>query len=346
MNWNQESESWRRLWPQIYRKLLSEFRTINIGIKNYLSYEIKEHVYNGGIIADIGSSRLIEYGGDGIPIVFVPSLINKPKILDLSSDKSFLKDLSRSNLKPYLLDWGAPTREENRFNISDYIINRLLPFINIVRDKHRKKPILAGYCMGGIAALAASILQPNIISGLVTIAMPWDFDVKGFTKVNTDKLMDIFRKHETISAGIISNIFYLSNFQAIDRKYIKFAANIGSEEILVESWVNDGVNLTKPVFEEFLNLWINKNGLMQNTWGVDGITLDVSKIKVPILSVVAKKDKVVPYASSIAFSENHKNVNNIVYDTGHIGMIINNKYGLINHLSNYTEGHMPIIRNS
>src|SRR5687767_2051794 len=41
-------------------------------------------------------AALRDYGGDGPPVLFVPSLINPPNILDLSEERSLLRALARS----------------------------------------------------------------------------------------------------------------------------------------------------------------------------------------------------------------------------------------------------------
>jgi hypothetical protein len=41
-------------------------------------------------IANAGRAVLRDYGGEGLPVVFVPSLINPPLVLDLAEENSLL----------------------------------------------------------------------------------------------------------------------------------------------------------------------------------------------------------------------------------------------------------------
>ena len=80
-----------------------------------------------------GSSRLLDYGTgssgaaeDHAPtVMFVPSLINRAYILDLSRDRSLMRYLAASGIRPMLLDWGAPAGSERDFGLDDYIAGRL-----------------------------------------------------------------------------------------------------------------------------------------------------------------------------------------------------------------------------
>ncbi len=60
-------------------------------------------------VARIGRATLRDFGGDGPPAVFVPSLINPPIILDLAEENSLLRWLSGQGVRPLLVDWGDPS---------------------------------------------------------------------------------------------------------------------------------------------------------------------------------------------------------------------------------------------
>ena len=72
-----------------------------------------------------GGSRLLDYGGSGPAVLFVPSLINRAYILDLAEERSMLRHLAANGVRPLLLDWGWPGETERRFTLGDYIAGRL-----------------------------------------------------------------------------------------------------------------------------------------------------------------------------------------------------------------------------
>src|SRR5690606_31683639 len=66
-----------------------------------------------------GSARLLDYGqlarARARPVFVVPSLVNRAHVLDLLPERSFLRSLAGTGLRPLLLDWGAPGPEERTF---------------------------------------------------------------------------------------------------------------------------------------------------------------------------------------------------------------------------------------
>ena len=74
-----------------------------------------------------GGTRLLDYGQDNhaLPVLFVPSLINRAYVLDLAEGHSMLRWLARQGVRPLLLDWGWPGEVERRFTLTDYVAGRM-----------------------------------------------------------------------------------------------------------------------------------------------------------------------------------------------------------------------------
>ncbi len=58
-------------------------------------------------LAEAHGAALRDYGGEGPPVLFVPSLINPPNVLDMG-DRSLLRWLRGRGRRVLLLDWGWP----------------------------------------------------------------------------------------------------------------------------------------------------------------------------------------------------------------------------------------------
>ena len=65
------------------------------GLKAYQSAPRPERPPPMPVIAAAGRAMLRDYGGNGRPVVVVPSLINPPDVLDLLPDVSLLRWLGR-----------------------------------------------------------------------------------------------------------------------------------------------------------------------------------------------------------------------------------------------------------
>ncbi|HEY4043530.1 MAG TPA: alpha/beta fold hydrolase, partial [Rhodopila sp.] len=123
-----------------------------------------------------GDTKLRDYGPAGaMPVLFVPSLINRAYVLDLAEAHSMLRWFAAQGVRPLLLDWGWPEEVERRFSLTDYVAGRLERAMTAAARLAGARPVLAGYCMGGTLAVAAAQRRPDLISGLALLAAPWDF---------------------------------------------------------------------------------------------------------------------------------------------------------------------------
>src|SRR4029079_4573008 len=57
-------------------------------------------------VARVRGAALRDHGGDGPPVVLVPSLINPPRILDLDEQVSLTAAIAEMGRNVLLLDWG------------------------------------------------------------------------------------------------------------------------------------------------------------------------------------------------------------------------------------------------
>ncbi len=114
--------------------------------------------------------------GGGIPVLFVPSLVNRAQVLDLLPGRSLLRWLAAQGLHPLLLDWGWPGAAERRFTLTDYIAGRLERAVASLG----RPVILAGYCMGGLLCTALAARRTDLVAALVLLATPWDFHAQDF----------------------------------------------------------------------------------------------------------------------------------------------------------------------
>ena len=91
------------------------------------------------------------------PVLFVPSLVNRAYVLDLVPGRSMLRWLAGAGVRPLLLDWGWPGAVERGFTLTDYIAGRL----ERASRRSGAPVVLAGYCMGGLLAVAAALRRPE-----------------------------------------------------------------------------------------------------------------------------------------------------------------------------------------
>jgi polyhydroxyalkanoate synthase len=272
------------------------------------------------IAAEVGRAKVRDYGGEGPPVLFVPSLINPPDILDLDEERSLLRWLATQGVRPLLLDWGAPLASERELSIAGHVETMLLPLIETLG----KDVALAGYCLGGTMALAAATLRP--VRALALIAAPWRFGA--YPAAMRDALADLWRQSEaaTDTLGVLPMEVLQAAFWRLDpkRTIAKYEA-FGRREpdeiasrafVRLEDWANDGPPLTRGAARELmLDLYLeDRSG--KGGWQVEGRTIDPAALTLPVLEIASETDRIVPAASSAGIGER------IDLSLGHVGMIV------------------------
>lgn len=265
---------------------------------------------------------MLRYGTDNgrAPVIFVPSLINPPQVLDLSESRSMLRHMTAAGHDAYLVDWGTPAADDSGLGLDQHITQRLLPMLAGLPQP----PILVGYCLGGNLTIGAAALAPA--RALATIATPWDFDA--FAPADREEIGALWRGAKPMCQrlGYVPMEVLQSGFWAMDpartiRKYAAFAdMTPGSDAehafLAVEDWANGGPPLTYAaacdLFEQFYAA--NASGLGQ--WHIDGKVIDPAAISCPGLSIRSANDRIVPASAAPKLAQAD------TLQLGHVGMIV------------------------
>ncbi|MGC9268706.1 alpha/beta fold hydrolase [Acidiphilium sp.] len=297
------------------------------GIAAYRCHPYRRTLIDPPVIWSEGPTRLLDYGGSGPTIVFVPSLINRAYILDLAEDASFLRYLAAQDTHPLLVDWGWPGGLERDFTLTDYIAGRLERMIQALD----RPVILAGYCMGGLLALAAAIRLPSRVSALALLATPWDFHAENAEAARsmgaTLSVMEpMMRMTGTMPIDALQMLFATIDPFGVTDKYRDFA-RLDPETararrfVALEDWLNDGVPLPASIAREAIAHWYGENAPACGAWRIAGLAVDPARIDMPVLCAIPERDRLVPPASSSALAALITHATCIRPNTGHIGMI-------------------------
>ncbi len=271
-------------------------------------------------IAESGRANLRDYGGSGPPVIFVPSLINPPFVLDLADDNSMLRWLATQGLRPLLVDWGSPGPAARDEGLDHHIEKLLLPLI----DSLGEPPLLAGYCLGGTLAIAAASLRP--VAGVATIAAPWRFKRYGDLALAAIAAQWEAAKPACQALGLVPMEVLQSGFWQLDpartvAKFEKFAAmDPGSAAargfVTLEDWANGGAPLTYAVGEQMFERFFATDRPGQGRWWVSGTRILPSRLACPATEFISATDRIVPAASAIGLP------GSTTLRSGHVGMVV------------------------
>ncbi|HEX8301576.1 alpha/beta hydrolase [Sphingomonas sp.] len=290
------------------------------GLKAYQEAERPPARELAPAIARSGRARLLDYGGAGPPVVFVPSLINPPFVLDLEEGNSLLRWLATQGLRPLLVDWGTPGREARHEGLDYHIEQLMLPLI----DSLGEPPLLTGYCLGGTLALAAAMLHP--VRGVATIAAPWRFSRYGHLARAAIAAQWNAARRGCESLGLVPMEVLQAGFWQIDpartvSKYEKFASTEpGSAAarafIALEDWANSGAPLTFAAGQEMFDSFFAGDRPGAGRWWVGGKRILPARLTCPAVEFISATDRIVPAASAAGLTEQR------VLHSGHVGMVV------------------------
>ena len=293
------------------------------------------------VVYQDGKMRLLHYlpltpKQHDVPLLIIYALINKPYILDLQPDRSVIRRLLMEGFDVYLIDWGTPTEGDKYLTLDDYVNWYIDDVVDFIRHKYGLESIsILGYCMGGTLSVMYTAIHSEKVKNFILMAAPLDFEADpGLLKqwsreeyFDPDKLVDTFGN----VPGEFLNFGYLllDPVNNIYTKYIKFIDKVDNEDFIsmffrMEKWINDGIPVAGEAFRQFIRELYQENRLVDGRLKLNGNRVDLNNIDMPLLSLVAKYDNLVPPESSMSFNDlvASKDKEMIVFPTGHIGLSV------------------------
>lgn len=312
------------------------FDQLAVGIQAYRRHPYRRDLQDPPVVWREGTTRLLDYGSgdpDAMPVLVVPSLINRAYVLDLSAGRSLVRWMAERGMRPLLVDWDKPGEVERGFSLTDYIAGRLESALDATLALTGRKPAMLGYCMGGLLAVALAQRRQRDLAGLVLLATPWDFQAAA--RFRFDQIMPM------VAPGLAATLEFLREFPTdalqalffsldpylVIRKFRQFAAMDPASPkahafVALEDWLNDGIPLAGPVTRECLVGWYGENQPQRGTWRIAGRPVEPGRIDLPTLILVPSRDRIVPPPSATALLPAIPGAVAISPPLGHIGMVV------------------------
>lgn len=283
-----------------------------------------------------GGTRLLAYGEAGMPVLLVPSLVNRAYVLDLAEGQSLTRWLAEGQgVRPFLLDWGDPGETEQRFDLAAYIA-RIRRALRFVKRQTGQAPVLLGYCMGGNLALAAAVTAPDDVAALALLATPWDFHAGGTHQAALVQALapalvppsgNADAAPPMLEVDTLQGFFWALDPFTVLKKFTQFAALPADSEaerrfVAMEDWLNDGVPLAGPVARECLLGWYGENRPALGQWQVDGRPVLPQDWQKAALVVLPERDRLVPKEGAAALLAQMPQATRLDAPSGHIGMVV------------------------
>lgn len=306
------------------------------GIERYRDHGYRRVAAEAPVLWEEGTTRLLDFGdpsaGDCPTLLVVPSLINRAYILDLMPERSLLRALANSGLRPLLVDWGEPGEVERGFTLSDYVYRRLQRALDAALARAGHSLVVVGYCMGGLLGVALACQRRGDLAGLVCLATPWDFHAERAAQAkligaSVDSWSPVLGRMGVLPVDAIQALFATIDPLQVVRKFVNFAdldqeSPAAQRFVAVEDWLNDGVPLAASVARECLAGWYGDNTPMRGEWQIAGQAVRPEKLDLPSLVVIPDQDRIVPPASALALARLLPQAEELRPAAGHIGMVV------------------------
>ena len=240
-----------------------------------------------------------------VPLLFVMAVTNKAYILDLAPGQSLIEFLLQRGYDIYLIDWNEPGDDEKHLKIDNYVLDFIPDCIRRVQEDSGEQDVtLVGYCAGGMLSTIYAALHDNgPLKNLVCFTTPIDFSkMELFRAMSDSQQFDVDRFVDRV--GIVPAETVVAGFDALRPAsriagQVRLWDNLWNDQFVkayrrMERWGNDTLPLPGEYFRQTTKELLRANALHEGTLRIGNRPVDLGRITVPLLHVIAQYDHIVP----------------------------------------------------
>lgn len=279
-----------------------------------------------------------------IPMLFVPSWINKFYVYDLRDSNSMVKWAVEKGFTVFMISWVNPDARHSAFGFDDYIRFGVLEALEKIKAVSGSDSVnCTGYCLGGaLLASAAAYLSARgdeSIQSFTCLATSVDFTDPGDFRVLLDERLSSGMAESLKQDGYFDGRKLAVSFSMLRenelywnyyvQNYLK-GERPGAFDIL--HWNSDSTNVTANMHLFVLNDLVTRNMFVrQEGFTVLGQRVDLRGCTTPGYFLAAEKDHIARWQSCYAGPLLKSGESRFVLaGSGHIAGVINpanrNKY--------------------
>ena len=271
------------------------------------------------------------------PVLFVPPWINKFYVLDLAPEKSLIKWCVDQGLTVFCISWVNPDEHLARKDFADYMREGPLEALDVVTEITGETEVNAvGYCVGGtllaitLAYMAAEndrrIASATMLTTQVDFTYAGDLKVFATTEEQIQSVEREMAERGYLEGEKMATAFNLlrSNdliWPYVVNNYIKGEAPFPFDLLY---WNSDATRMPAANHSYYLRNCYLENNLTKGKTTIDGVAIDLGKVKTPIYNLATREDHIAP-AKSVYVGSSYFGgpMRYVLSGSGHIAGVVN-----------------------
>ncbi|WP_374274185.1 PHA/PHB synthase family protein [Brevundimonas sp.] len=280
------------------------------------------------------------------PLLFVPPLVNKFYLFDLTPKASYLKWLVDQGHTVFVVSWVNPDTSHADVGLDDYVIEGVVAAMDAVEQATGEPDLdLVAYCLGGtLAAMALAWLagtgRAERVASATLIASLVDFsDIGEWAVFTGESDVKAFHRHLDhrgyIEGQALAQLF--STVRANDLIWSSVVQHylMGDEARASDLlwWFDDAARMPARTLKEYSDQILRRNALSQpGALSIGDVALDLKAVKTPVTIIGFHDDHVSAWRATYAQRRHFGGaVNFLLGGSGHNAGMINppaaNKHG-------------------
>ena len=242
------------------------------------------------------------------PLLIVPAWIMKYYILDLSPENSLVAWLRDQGYEVFILSWKNPGAEDAALGLQDYVDLGVRAALDHIAPRSSNRVHAVGYCLGGtlLAATAAAMARDGDarLQTLTLLAAQVDFTEPGelslfINESQVSFLEHIMRQQGYLRADQMAGAFRMLRsgdliWSRVVRHYL-LGERTPMNDLM--AWNADATRMPARMHSEYLRQLFLENRLAKGRFKIDGKSVALTDIKVPVFTVATETDHVSPWHS-------------------------------------------------
>jgi len=325
---------------------------LRISMTDNDAFEVGENIATtpGQVVFRNDLMELIQYAPSTdkvrkVPLLIVPPWINKYYILDLREKNSFIKWAVDQGHTLFVISWVNPDEDMAAKTFTDYMLEGPLAALDAIEQATGERKVNAiGYCIGGTLMASAmaymAAKKDDRISTVTYLATMVDFEEAGELGVFIDEaqIQSLEAKMDErgyLDGSEMANTFNMMRGTDLIWSFVVNNYLMGKDAFPFDLlyWNSDSTRMPAAMHSFYLRSMYLENKLVEpGGIKLDGVPLDLGKIKAPSYLISTREDHIAPWMSTYAATGLYNGpVRFVLSGSGHIAGIVNppaaNKYG-------------------